>query len=149
LMVLGGHIGRMPRTAVVSGDSKLNVQSFHEQTRTFRQWVPFAKGGAFSPYYSDLHLLVNWRNDGQEIKARINPDTQRPYSNVWQLGGTEKEFFFRPGLTWSLRSILGFSMWVYPAGAMFGHKGPIAFVDPVDLPSFLAICNSRIRSVPL
>ena len=46
--------------------------------RTFagKRWVPFAKGGEYSPYYSDLHLVVNWERDGEEImelRAGIHP----------------------------------------------------------------------------
>ena len=34
-------------------------------------WFPFAKGGTYSPYYFDHHLVVNWQNDGAEMKAWI------------------------------------------------------------------------------
>ena len=32
-----------------------------------RKWVRFSKGGEFSRYYGDVHLVVNWENDGEEI----------------------------------------------------------------------------------
>ena len=35
----------------------------------YQTWWPFARGGAFSPFYSDLKLLVHWADEGKEIKA--------------------------------------------------------------------------------
>src|SRR5690606_17496250 len=106
-------------------------------------WVHFAKGGSYSPYYADVHLLVNWWGRGIEIKNRINKTTGQPRSNVWMLRQTEAEFFFRPGLTWPRRSQKGFSLRVFPAGAVFADKGPVAF--PYDRELFdglLGVMNS-------
>jgi hypothetical protein len=101
--------------------------------RTFegKRWVPFAKGGAYSPYYADLHLVVNWERDGEEVRG-----FDRAFIR-------NESFYFRPGLTWPLRTPLGFNMRAYPAGAIFGHKGPVAFVHQDDLASYLALANSR------
>ena len=108
-------------------------------------WFGFAKGGAFSPFYADVYLLVNWNNDGSEIKAGIC--RRYPYLN----GNSEfvaknTQFYFRAGLTWSLRSQIGIGVRAKPAGCIFGHKGPSAFVDgdsPDDLLALLALLNSK------
>jgi hypothetical protein len=130
---------------IVTGSAQTVPEDFRRQTFEGKRWVPFAKGGAYSPYYAEPHLLVNWERDGEEIKTRINPTTQLPYSNVWQLGGTERDYFFRPGLTWPLRTN-GFSVRVLPRGTVFGHKGPTAFVsgdDQSNLFALAALMNSR------
>ncbi len=91
-----------------------------------RHWWPFAKGGAYSPYYADLHLVVNWKDDGIEIKQNI---IQRyPYLNG-NAGFVAKntDYYFRPGLTWPLRTSSGMSARVLPKGCVFAHKGPAAF----------------------
>jgi len=31
-----------------------------EETVQGKRWAPFAKGGEYSPYYADVHLVVNW-----------------------------------------------------------------------------------------
>ncbi len=114
-----------------------------EQTFQGKRWVPFAKGGEYSPYYADLHLVVNWERDGEEIKARVNPATGKPYSNVWQLKGTEKLYFFRPGLTWPLRTQKGLNLRVLPTGCIFGHKGPAIFSSDRTLSPLLGLTNSK------
>ena len=96
-----------------------------------RRWWPFAKGGAFSTYYADLHLVVNFQDNGAELRccdaARVQNDS----------------FFFRPGLTWSTRSQIGFSIKLLPAGCVFAHMGPSAFVNkPEDAFAYLALLNA-------
>lgn len=95
-------------------------------------WVPFAKGGAYSPYYADLHLVVNWRRGGSELAAFERAFIRNAHT------------YFRPGLTWPLRTN-GLSFRVLPVTSVFGHKGPAAFVrgdDPVQLLALSAIMNS-------
>lgn len=110
--------------------------------RTFegKRWVSFAKGGAYSPYYADLHLVVNWERDGEEIRSFMDPLTRRPYSRP-----QNTDFFFRPGLTWPLRTN-GLSFRMGPTGCIFGHKGPMAFVphdNQTILLALAAVMNSR------
>src|SRR5690554_6153990 len=65
-------------------------------------WKPYAKGGKSTPHYCDLHLVVNWRKSGEEIKS--NTDAQgKVKSNIWMLEGTARDYFFREGLTWASR----------------------------------------------
>ena len=108
-------------------------------------WFGFAKGGAFSPFYSDVHLLVNWASEGHEIKNNLN-EKGGVRSNVWMLRDTSKNFFLRSGITWPLRTSKGLGFRVMPPGCLFGHKGPAAFVsndDPEELLSLLAIAASK------
>lgn len=87
------------------------------------KWFPFAKGGAYSPFYADVHLVVNWGEGGREIRNFCDPRTGRSYSRP-----QNTDFYFRPGLTWPLRTQIGLSVRAVGAGAVFGHKGPMAFL---------------------
>lgn len=104
------------------------------------KWFPFAKGGAYSPYYADLHLVVNWENEGEEIKTNLNHDG-KVRSNVWMLKETERAYFFRPGLTWPRRTN-GLSFRVLPRGCVFADKGPAVFGELDDLLAVCALANS-------
>ena len=108
-------------------------------------WFGFAKGGAFSPIYADVYLLVNWSLDGGEIKNNLN-DKGAVRSNVWMLRDTASNFFQRPGITWPRRTQGGLSLRAMPAGCIFADKGPAAFVfgdDSDELLALLALTNSR------
>lgn len=126
-------------TRIVTSSPNASPDTLRRQTHTGRTWVPFAKGGAYSPYYSDVHLLVNWEEEGRDIKERVNPVTGRPWSNVWMLGATQREYFLRPGITWPRRTG-GFSPRCLAAGSIFADKGPAAFAD--DPGTWLAVLCS-------
>jgi len=107
-----------------------------------QHWAYLGKGGEFAEYYSDLHLVVNWVNDGAEIEKYLLE--KFPYlgkSANWLLH-RECSYFYS-GITWSLRTQKRISFRVLPAGSMFGHKGPSAFTQHQELPSILAIVNSH------
>jgi hypothetical protein len=104
------------------------------------EWRAFSKGGAFSPFFADIYLLVDWeprRCTFLGFFGRPGREIERPES---------VDCFFRPGLTWPLRTQVGLSLRAMPAGGIFGHKGPAAFVandDPDALLALLALTNSR------
>jgi Eco57I restriction-modification methylase len=112
-----------------------------------RRWVPFAKGGEYSPYYSDLHLVLDWEDDGRRIREFTRSKGQSESRRV-----TSQSHYFRSGLTWSLRSQKGFSVRPVPAGAIFGHKGPMVFVTldrADDLDRLMAYLNSGLAAALL
>lgn len=95
-------------------------------------------GDVLSPYYADLHLVVNWERDGEEIRNFVDPKTGRPYSRP-----QNTDFFFRPGLTYPYKSQRGFSVWHLSAGSIFSHVGQSIFaVQHEDLPLLLGLVNS-------
>ena len=104
------------------------------------RWLPFAKGGAYSPFYADVYLVVNWADGGAEIVHFTDPKTGKQNSRP-----QNTDYYLRPGLTWPLRTTSGLSFRAMPAGCIFGHKGPAAFVandDPDTLLALLALTNS-------
>jgi len=101
-----------------------------------QDWRPYQKGGSFSPFYSDIHLVVDWDDDRHTYRGfygRVGRSSERP-SNY--------QYFFRPGLTWPRRSQRGLSLRVLPAGCVIGDKGPAVFAPDADLPVLLALANS-------
>lgn len=103
------------------------------------RWRAFAKGGAYSPYYSDLHLVVTWGAGQTELEAfgEIKGNSARSRQS--------SECYFRPGLSWPARTN-GLSLRAMPRDCIFGHKGPAAFLasdDPKALLALLAVTNSR------
>ena len=76
------------------------------------RWQPLAKGGRYSPYLPDTHLLVDWRNGGSELIAfegSIVPST---------------DLYFSGGVTWSRRTNSAFGPRLLEFGTAFSDKGP-------------------------
>lgn len=117
-----------------------------EQSRGMR-WVPFAKGGAFSKFYSDVYLLLNWAADGKELKTFVTEfRSSHGWSAHWAAELHNASTYFRPGLTWPLRTLSGLGMRALPPGSIFGHKGPAIVVSgdsSAHLLSLLAITASK------
>ena len=81
-----------------------------KRTRESKYWAPFAKGGEYSPYYADIHLVVNWQDEGEEMRSF-------PGSVI-----RNADFYFRPGVTWPLRT-RAFCPQVMNCGTIFSVRG--------------------------
>ncbi|MCG8407730.1 MAG: BREX-1 system adenine-specific DNA-methyltransferase PglX [Phycisphaerales bacterium] len=103
------------------------------------KWVPFAKGGEYAPYHADLHLVIDW-DDHRRTWNGYMGTSHRPY-----VVPASAEYFFRPGLTYSIRTNSGFSPRILPEDSIFGNKGPGLFASNKDeTKALLALLMSRI-----
>ena len=105
-------------------------------------WIPHVKGGEWSPYYADPHMLLKWGDNGKELQA------ERVTARVYKAAIVpSRELYFRPGLSWARRTKTNLSIRVMPTGCIFGDKGPALFVaedDRAELQSLLAIANTKV-----
>lgn len=122
---LEGH-GAEVRQGLATGDDFRFVRAFwevdprriartREETFQNKRWVPFAKGGEYSPFWSDIHLVVDYGRDGEVLKGFEGSVIRNP------------NYYFRPGLTWPRRTQAGFNPAVLPGGCVFADKGPAIF----------------------
>ena len=103
-------------------------------------WSAFAKGGAFSPFYADVFLTLDWRNRGATLKAKVIEEHGNAGKRIYN-----EEYYFRPGLTWPRRTD-GLSFRAMPSGCIFADKGPAAFMmgnHGSELMSLSALLNSQ------
>jgi predicted RNA methylase len=129
--------GAEARQGSATGDDSRFVRGFWEvdprriaqdvaDTHTGGRWSPFAKGGEYSPYWADIHLVVDWERDGERLREYEGSRVQNA------------QYFFRSGLTWPRRTASGFSPRILPAGCVFGDKGPgIVAQEPSSLLAWL------------
>lgn len=109
-----------------------------------KKWVDFNKGGEFSFFVSDFHLLINWSNDGAELKE-ININLNGSTAQVRQAS----DYWYRAGATYSKRSSRGFSARALPKGMIFTSNGPAILPNrDVSFGYILGWVNSKqIRSL--
>ena len=86
------------------------------------KWFPFNKGGSFRRWYGNLDLIVNFQNDGYEIKE----DVKRKYPYL--KGNTDfvvknQQYYFHEGFTWSALSSGNISFRYFPQGIICADKG--------------------------
>lgn len=137
-----GDLDRTAKQGLATADDFRFVRIWWESSS--KAWFGFAKGGAFSPFYADVYLLVNWAFNGGEIKNNLN-DKGGVRSNVWMLRDTANNFFLRPGLTWPIKNRFSFKPRALPSGCLFGHVGSSAFIEddnPIKLLALQALMSS-------
>ena len=90
------------------------------------KWFPFNKGGAFRKWYGNNELIVNYQDNGAEIKA----DVLKKYEYLKSPDFVVKnsKIYFHEGLTWSALSN-DFSIRWFPKGAICADKGQGLFAD--------------------
>lgn len=109
------------------------------------KWIDLAKGGRYSPFYSDIHLQINWKDNAAELEAAILK--KYPYlgdSANWVLH--RESDYLKPGITWTRRTKSEFSPRFLPSGCVFSEKGLSAFIEGgsrKDISTVLAILSSK------
>jgi hypothetical protein len=121
--------GRTVRQGLATADDFRFVRGWWEVGADNSRWPGYAKGGAFSPFYSDVYLVVKWADNGAEIRNFFNPKTGKLNSRPQNL-----DFFRRPGFTYTSYTNLGFAPRVMQADCVFSIAGMgIHGVDLADL----------------
>lgn len=123
-----------------SGDDKRFIRIYWE-TKDRGRYKPFAKGGKFNKFYFDFYLCIDWIKNGEQSEAFYQ-------QNKSVKGGIirNRDFYFRPGITWARRTQGGLSLRAMPRNCIFADKGPAAFVAedaPEPLLALLALTNSQ------
>lgn len=136
-----------PRKGIDTGDNSCFLRLWHEVNLdccTFRddslilRWFPYNKGGEFRKWYGNRHYLVNWENNGDEIKSRLSNKTKKPTIR-------NAKFHLREGFSWSTISSNGFSVRYAPKGCLFDNGGCTIFADK-KLKYIAGLLNSVVAS---
>lgn len=110
-----------------------------EAKKSGNKWFPYNKGGGFKRWYGNEYYVVNWENDGEEIKNFTNEAGKlrsRPQN---------QQYYFKKGITWSLIS-LNFSARYSSEGHIFDVGGSSGFPKQDLLYYSLALLNSKVSS---
>lgn len=87
------------------------------------KWIPYHKGGEYRKWYGNNDFVVNWENDGYEIKHFIGKNGKlksRPQN---------LDYALKSCITWSLTNSSAFGARFRPDGFMFDINGMSLFVD--------------------
>lgn len=103
-----------------------------------KKYFPYNKGGAFRRWYGNRDYVVNWENDGYEIK-NFRDDKGKVRSRPQNL-----QYYFKPAITWSDVTSGSFSGRYAEQGFMFDIKGSSGFPEPELLPYVLGLLNSKV-----
>lgn len=120
-----------------------------EQVAVNKRWIPYNKGGDFRKWYGNNEYVVNWFNDGEEIKE----NTRKVYPSLgdnlgWKI--SNESFYYLPGVTWSGVTSSKNSFRAYGSGFIFDSGANGFFpTDTTKINVFTAYLNSCVSQYVL
>ena len=107
-------------------------------SRTY--WKPYLKGDSASSYYDEISMVINWGSEAKELKAYLTISLDGGH---WSKRIFNMEYFFRPGLSWALRTAK-FSPSCVPAGCIPSGGRYLAISEKYDSMTLLGLWNSNV-----
>lgn len=91
------------------------------------KWFPYIKGGSFRRWYPNKEYVVNYSNDGLEIKASVMK--KYPYLKTPDFVVKNTTTYFHEGITWSDVATGKFSARWVEDGYIYADAGPMYFTS--------------------
>lgn len=105
----------------------IGCKSAEEQIASNKKWVPYNKGGEFRRWYGNNDYVVNWYNNGEEIKENTRKVYPQLGENLgWKI--SNEQYYFKRGITWSGVTSSKCSYRAYPTGFIFDSGANGLFV---------------------
>jgi hypothetical protein len=104
-----------------------------------KKWFSYNKGGGFQKWFGNEFDVVNWEQDGKEIRNALvgkNPNIPR-----------SEKLYFRSGITWGLITSAAFSARWVDSGALFDVGGSMAFPTQRYQFALLGLLNSKLTAL--
>ncbi|MCT3232449.1 BREX-1 system adenine-specific DNA-methyltransferase PglX [Lactiplantibacillus plantarum] len=116
-----------------------DAHSISESIMSEKKWFPCNKGGSFRKWYGNYDYVVNWQNNGYEIRNFKTPSGKvrsRPQNT---------EYYFREAVTWSKITSGKFNVRYRIQGSIPETAGNEAFSsDHVALIKIVGLLNTKI-----
>ncbi|HAW1448904.1 TPA: BREX-1 system adenine-specific DNA-methyltransferase PglX [Escherichia coli] len=113
-------------TEISSKKLNPNCKSINDSITSKKKWFPYNKGGDYRKYYGNKDFVVNWENDGYEIKNFTD------ISGKVRSRAQNTDYFFKPSITWSFVSSAYFGVRYCENGSIFDVGGSSAFPKAED-----------------
>lgn len=121
---------------------EFNCTSCEETNYINKKWYPHNKGGNYRKWYGNNYHVVNWKNNGFEIKNNRNKNGKlksRPQNS---------DFYFKKGLTYSSLSSGKISFRYNTEGFIFDTKGSKCFInEDNDFEYIFAFLNNDMTMI--
>ena len=114
-----------------------NYSSLNETEDKMFKFIPHTKGGQYRKWYGNIDYVVNWYNNGEEIRKAAEG------ASGGRIVGSE--FYFKEGITWADISSGNIAVRLLDKGFIFNSSSPSAFFDNIQSEYYiLALLNSNV-----
>ena len=109
------------------------IRSYKDATRSNYKWFKYNKGGPYRKWYGNNEYVINWDNDGFEVRKQPNSYIRN------------EEMFSKSGLTWTKVTSFGFCIRYFDSGFLFDDAGCCFFSQSNENQNYyLGLLNSKI-----
>ncbi len=119
---------------VASNSICRNAHNQTEATQSNLTWFPYNKGGDFRRWYGNEDWVINWRNNGEDVRA------------YGHLVPRSQQYMYLSSISWSKISSARAAFRAKPAGQLFDVAGLSLFSSAVDSDLLIAFCNSSVAT---
>ncbi|MEK3976202.1 BREX-1 system adenine-specific DNA-methyltransferase PglX [Psychrobacillus sp. FSL K6-1267] len=113
---------------------KLNSATMQDAKESSKKWFPYNKGGAYRKWYGNFDYVINWEDDGTELKTFKNSVVRNP------------QYQFKKSVTWSLTNSAYFGARLRPEGSLFDTNGMSLFISDSKENYILSFLCSKIST---
>ena len=112
-----------------------------------RKWYSYNKGGGNRRWFGYNDVVINWAEEGQEIKEFVINNRKDPNTTHWSRRLFNLEYFFRLGLTWSAVTSGRFSCREVPVGIIPGTGSKTLYELKGDIKNVVfSLLNTNVSS---
>ena len=149
------HFGEMSttRAGMITGDNNIFVRQWFEVNRSQseflcknrdmaisskKKWFPYSKGGKYRKWYGNNDCVVNWYNDGYEMRNRKDSKGDIP-AHAFNL-----DYIFKKNVCWNSLSSNAFSARYTECGFLYDAGGSFAAIANNHELLYLGFLNSAV-----
>ena len=108
------------------------------------KWFPYNKGGEYKKWYGNLDSVINWWNDGFDIRQDKLDKLEKGLCLPGNAKPKNTQYYFREAITWSFVSSGSFAARYTPQGSIFDIAGSSAFPKKEQIFYITAFLMSKI-----
>ncbi|MGJ0320174.1 BREX-1 system adenine-specific DNA-methyltransferase PglX [Aliarcobacter cryaerophilus] len=123
-----GDIGK----GLDTGNNERFLRQWFEVSNEKNKWFPCQKGGSFRKWYGNNDFLINWENNGKELRTFAGSNLRNAHN------------YFKSGLSWTRVSSNVTAFRHFPEGHIFESTGPCIFPNKINLFSLSSFLNSIV-----
>lgn len=141
--LITGDVNRFVRKWYECSLTNLNLSAKTSDPQRIGKWFPYCNGGAYRKWYGNNDDVVNWLNDGVEVKGFVDDkgkQRSRPQN---------QQYYYREGGTWSAISSSSFSVRYFPEGFLFSNAGMAIYAEHNQLLYLIGFLNSKLSQAYL
>lgn len=145
-----------PRIGLQTGDNERFIKNWHEVSKsTFcrpqdfdgiseSKWVPHNKGGENRKWFGNCEFIVNWENDGEDIKndkltKLAKGLIEKKNSECWN-----SEYYFKEAATWTRMASGNLAVRYQEKGFIFDTASPSIFTNDQVFYQLIGLLNSIV-----